>query len=100
MSLFINLTVGILVKESLIGSLLLILQGYDKLRIYKKELLIIENNTGDAIITLQVYDVLGKLVLAENNPTNQSNVSTLKRGVFFIKITTAQGSLIKKMVKE
>ena len=35
MSLFINLTVGILVNEYLKGSLLLILQGYDKLRIYK-----------------------------------------------------------------
>ena len=34
MSLFINLTVGILVNEYLKGSLLLILQGYDKLRIY------------------------------------------------------------------
>ena len=37
MSLFINLTVGILVNEYLKGSLLLILQGYDKLRIYKKK---------------------------------------------------------------
>ena len=36
MSLFINLTEGILVNESLKDSLLLILQGYDKLRIYKK----------------------------------------------------------------
>ena len=59
----------------------------------------IENSSGHTI-TLQVYDILGKLVLQNNNTTNLIDISSLKSGIFFIKITTDQGVLTKKLVKK
>jgi len=57
-------------------------------------------NSDVAIYSIQVFNVLGRLVLEENTPIGQIDVSSFKSGVFFIKITTGQGSITKKMVKE
>jgi len=65
-----------------------------------KELLIIENNTGDAIITLQVYDVLGRELLTSKGDIKQLDVSTLSSGLLFVQVRTDKGSLVNKVVKK
>jgi len=59
-----------------------------------------ENSSNFTINTIKVFDILGKLVLVENNKDNQLDVSKLESGLFFVLITTANGSLIKKFIKK
>ncbi|MCF6308284.1 MAG: T9SS type A sorting domain-containing protein [Flavobacteriaceae bacterium] len=65
-----------------------------------KNILQITNNSNSAINSIQVYDVLGKLILQENNPTSKLDVSSLKSGLFFVQITTDKGVVTKKVVKQ
>ncbi len=60
----------------------------------------IENSSGFAIKTLKMYDVLGRLVLQERNPTNQLDVSNIANGLLFVKLETDKGVLVKKVLKE
>jgi len=58
---------------------------------------------GSVIINkVTVYDVLGKLVLVEENPTStmQLDVSNLASGLLLVKIETNKGFVVKKIVKE
>jgi hypothetical protein len=65
-----------------------------------KEILIIENKKGINIKSVTVYDILGKLLLQENESFNSIDVSQLNSGLLFVTIETAQGSITKKVVKE
>ena len=65
-----------------------------------QNILNINNTSSSPITSIEVYDLLGKLVLLEKSNTNQLNVSHLKSGIFFIKIETKQGVLTKKLVKK
>ena len=65
-----------------------------------KDILIIDGNPGIQIDSIQVYDLLGELILQENGDTNQIDVSSLNSGVFLIKIETDKGVLTKKLIKE
>jgi len=49
-----------------------------------------------------VYDVLGKLVLEESNPTPtmQLDVSSLASGLLLVQIETNKGTVVKKVLKE
>ncbi len=58
------------------------------------------NNSGYSIHTLQVYDVLGRLVLQESNPSRQLDVSNLTSGLLFVQIETDKGIITKKVIKE
>jgi len=58
----------------------------------------IESNS--AINNIQVYDVLGRLVLEQNNPSNQIDVYSLNSGLLFVKIETDKGVLVKKVIRE
>jgi len=49
---------------------------------------------------IQVYGLLGRLVLQENNPTNQIDVSNLANGLLFVHIKTNEGVFTKKIIKE
>jgi len=60
--------------------------------------IIASNNT--KINKIQVYDVLGKLVLEQKNNVNQLKLSTLAKGLLFLKIETDRGILTKKVIKE
>jgi len=62
------------------------------------ETLNIESNFG--INKIQVYDLLGRLVLQENNPTSQIDVSNLASGLLFVHIETNEGVFTKKIIKE
>ena len=65
-----------------------------------KELFFIENPENIAIKRITIYDVLGKVVLIENNSFNQINLSEFKSGILFIKIETEKGTFINKIIKE
>ncbi|MEZ4857515.1 MAG: T9SS type A sorting domain-containing protein [Flavobacteriaceae bacterium] len=52
-------------------------------------------------VDVKIYDELGKLVLEKRNHTTAEkiDISTLKRGVYLIEITTEKGKFCKKLVK-
>jgi len=50
--------------------------------------------------TADIYDISGKLLLTRHLPSCQIDISSLENGLYFIKITTAEGSVVKKFVKE
>ena len=58
---------------------------------------------GDVNVTaIEVYDVYGKLlntVLVTDNPT-RINVSSLAAGMYFVRVTTGEGSVTKPFVKK
>jgi len=51
------------------------------------------------IKSIEVYDVLGKQLL-QTNTVNQIDVSGLANGLFFVKIETDKGVVVKKVIKE
>jgi hypothetical protein len=48
----------------------------------------------------EVYDVSGKLLFSKQLVTNKFDISSLAKGVYFIKLSTANSSVIRKFVKE
>lgn len=57
-------------------------------------------NTNTIINAIKIYDVLGKLVLEQQNNLQVINVSKLSSGLLFVKLETEQGVLVKKLIKE
>jgi hypothetical protein len=47
-----------------------------------------------------VYDISGKLLFTKLLNGNQLDISSLAKGLYFIKLSTAEGSLVRKFVKE
>lgn len=56
------------------------------------------SSTGNAAISVQVYDILGKQVKNEILVNNTLSVSNLKSGVYIVKITQNEASTTKKLV--
>jgi len=56
--------------------------------------------TNYLINSIKVFDVFGRLVLAQNNPSSQIEVSSLSAGLLFVQIETDKGIVTKKIVKE
>jgi hypothetical protein len=48
----------------------------------------------------EVYDLNGKLLLPKQLNTKQIDISPLAKGIYFIKLTTEEGSVVRKFVKE
>jgi hypothetical protein len=48
----------------------------------------------------EVYDISGKLMLSELQNTNQLDISYLSKGMYFIELTTEEGSMVRKFIKE
>ena len=61
---------------------------------------VIRIETDYSINSIKVINTSGKLVLEQNNSSNQIDVSHLSRGLLFVKIETDYGSLVKKVIKE
>ncbi len=50
--------------------------------------------------TFEISDLSGKLILSMLLNSNQVDISSLAKGFYFIKITTEEGSVVRKFVKE
>jgi hypothetical protein len=50
--------------------------------------------------TAEVYDVSGKLLLTKQLTINNIDISSLAKGLYFIKLSTKEGSVVRKFVKE
>ena len=53
----------------------------------------------EAVAQVQVYDLLGKLVLSKIGNLNQINLSALDKGVYLIHLNSEKGTLIEKIIK-
>lgn len=60
----------------------------------------IENNSNIAINATQITDINGRVVKEIKGMTNQINISELNTGVYFLKITTDQGTGTTKIIKK
>ncbi|WP_456377875.1 T9SS type A sorting domain-containing protein [Lutibacter sp.] len=58
----------------------------------------VQNNSNYTIENLSIYTILGKLILQTNNVNAPINVSTLKNGVYLVKITSDSKTAIQKIV--
>ena len=65
-----------------------------------KQLLFIESDTNLLIKSMVVYNLLGVEVYSKQTATNTLDLSTLKKGVYFLKIETTEGSISKRIIKE
>ena len=72
------------------------------LRVYPNpatEILFITSET-DLIEKIAVYSINGKLVLSEKENVNQLDVSSLSNGLYFVEITSENGTAIQKFIKQ
>ena len=65
-----------------------------------KEVLNIQSKNSLEIQSIEIYNLLGQVVLAVPNTTNAIDVSNLKTGTYFVKVNTEKGSSNTKFVKE
>ena len=58
-------------------------------------------NTVNSIIDVTIYDLNGRTVLEEKQPqSNHFDISNLTGGMYLVKITTAQATFVRKIVKD
>jgi hypothetical protein len=50
--------------------------------------------------TAEIYDIRSKLIKSKQLNTNQIDISSLAKGLYFIKLSTKEGSVVRKFVKE
>ena len=53
-----------------------------------------------AIKSIQIYDIEGRLVFVETEKFEQLDLSNLSSGILFVKISTQEGTIVKKVLKE
>jgi uncharacterized delta-60 repeat protein len=58
----------------------------------------LQSNNFTSIKAVKIYDLQGKVVLQETNDT--LNVSNLSKGLYIVKISTEEGEVTKKFIKE
>ena len=54
----------------------------------------------ESTFIVDIYDLNGKLLLSKQLNANQFDISSLAKGLYFIKLSTAEGSVVRKFVKE
>jgi len=52
------------------------------------------------INNITIYNVLGELVLDQNNNLKSVDISSLQTGLYFIRIKTIEGEIVKKVIKK
>ncbi|WP_410004805.1 T9SS type A sorting domain-containing protein [Aequorivita nionensis] len=62
--------------------------------------LIYINPKTKTIISIGVFDILGKKVLQLEGNIQQVDISTLQSGMYFLRIATNAGSFVRKIIKE
>ncbi len=73
----------------------------DKISIYPSpasNILTIDGLLTSTIAT--VYDISGKTLLTKTLSSHQIDISSLAKGLYFIKLATSEGSVVRKFVKE
>lgn len=65
-----------------------------------KDVLNIQSKNGMEIQSVEIYNVLGQVVIAVPNATQSIDVSSLETGSYFIKMNTERGSATSKFIKE
>ena len=60
----------------------------------------IENLNKITIASIQIYDILGRIVMTVYKGHDQIDISHLNSGILFLKIGTEEGVITKKIVKE
>jgi len=65
-----------------------------------KQLLFIECDTNLLVKSVVVYNLLGVEVYSKQTTTKTLDLSTLEKGVYFLKIETTEGSTSKRIIKE
>ena len=64
------------------------------------DILQIKINNAYPIISIRIYDLIGKLLMAKKGNVDQLDLSSLNNGVLLLEIETDQGVLTKKLIKE
>ncbi len=65
-----------------------------------KNILMVKNESNFEINSIKIFNELGSLVLEQNIPLIQIDVSKFSRGLYFMQIETENGILTKKIIKE
>jgi len=63
-------------------------------------ILYITNTSAYIINLIEIYDVMGRVAKKEQENKSQLDISQLQAGVYFVKIITDKGELVKKIIKE
>ena len=65
-----------------------------------KDILNISTKNQTEIQSVEIYNLIGQVVIAIPNSTNKIDVSSLEAGTYFMKVNTKKGSSTTKFVKE
>jgi len=64
-----------------------------------KDMIWIENRNNFQLDVIEIYDVYGKLMHWEMNPTQEIDLSHIPSGIYYLSIDTDKGKYFKKIVK-
>jgi uncharacterized delta-60 repeat protein len=65
-----------------------------------KEILNISLSESTRIKSYEIYDFLGKKIVSKNTTENYINVSNLSNGIYILKVTSSEGIMTNKFIKE
>jgi hypothetical protein len=52
------------------------------------------------IASAEVFDISGNLIRTKQLSTSQIDISSLAKGLYFIRLTNYEGSVVSKFIKE
>ena len=64
------------------------------------DIIYIQSNNSIEISTARIYDITGKKVLQQANPTNEINVQGLQRGLYILQLQIGNQIVNKKLIKQ
>ena len=64
------------------------------------DIIFIKNLEGETINFISIIDTYGRSITKRKYTSNGINISTLKSGVYFVKITTDSASITERFIKE
>mgnify|MGYP006201748275 CR=1 FL=1 len=65
-----------------------------------KEVISVSSKNNQKIQSVQIYNLMGQLVLETTSVDTEINISNLAKGTYLLKLSTLSGSSITKLVKE
>ena len=66
---------------------------------YKRQVYINTKNNAE-ISSIRVFDITGKQVLQQVNPTNEINVQSLQQGMYLLQLKIDNQLITKKLIKQ